>query len=530
MPFDVQGSRNAGYSEDEIVAYLTETSNFDLKGAQDVGYSNDEIINHLSGYDGPQPGPVVPGESVSTTAGIPREEPGPIIPGESISVITGKPVTAQEVAPTGEGIKKVGRALREAERPVLEVGSAVAGSIAGIPSGPIGMVAGGALGYAGGKGFADILEGKKRGTLKEESLKVVQDIGTGAVMEMTGPVAGKIIAGSSKVVGKFTKEILGASTGAGPGMIDEAIKGGRAFTKAMRGKTTGSEVVDNAMDALQTIRSNRAFEYQKQLAQIKGFDQNINIKPISKKLGKLLDRFNVKVTDKGFDYSRIAMGKKGRADIEDVVELVSEWGQKDGDTTAIGLDVLKRQLDDFFSESSQARSFVQALKKTVRQTINKEVPAYAKMTKKYGEISNLIKDIESNLMMRKRGMSGRITPDQTLRRLSSSMRENFELRRELVEQLGSKSGEDIAGQVAGYSAEQLIPRGLVGKVAAGSAGVLAYVNPKFWPLLVASSPRAVGEFLKVYGKGLREIQKTSPATLRAMGYASGKILEDNREQ
>ncbi|MCK4792506.1 MAG: hypothetical protein KAV87_52740, partial [Desulfobacteraceae bacterium] len=75
MPFDVQGSRDAGYSDDEIVSYLTKTSNFDLKSAQDVGYSNDEIINHLSGYDGPQPGPVIPGESISTTAGIPREEP-----------------------------------------------------------------------------------------------------------------------------------------------------------------------------------------------------------------------------------------------------------------------------------------------------------------------------------------------------------------------------------------------------------------------------------------------------------------------
>jgi hypothetical protein len=93
--------------------------------------------------------------------------------------------------------------------------------------------------------------------------------------------------------------------------------------------------------------------------------------------------------------------------------------------------------------------------------------------------------------------------------LTSSMRENFEMRRDLVDALGTQGGQDIAGQVAGYAMSQAIPRGLVGKVAAGSAGYIAYLHPKFWPILAASSPRVMGEFLNVYGGALNQMKSVT---------------------
>lgn len=54
MPFDVQGARNAGYNDAEIVEHLAVGNpNFDLAGARSAGYDDAEILGHL--LSGPAP-------------------------------------------------------------------------------------------------------------------------------------------------------------------------------------------------------------------------------------------------------------------------------------------------------------------------------------------------------------------------------------------------------------------------------------------------------------------------------------------
>jgi len=48
MPFDVFGARNEGYSDDEILGFLTQQNPFDLSGARTEGYTDPEIIDYLS--------------------------------------------------------------------------------------------------------------------------------------------------------------------------------------------------------------------------------------------------------------------------------------------------------------------------------------------------------------------------------------------------------------------------------------------------------------------------------------------------
>jgi hypothetical protein len=48
MAFDVEGAKQAGYSDAEINSYLAKESNFDLRGARRAGYRDDEILKHLS--------------------------------------------------------------------------------------------------------------------------------------------------------------------------------------------------------------------------------------------------------------------------------------------------------------------------------------------------------------------------------------------------------------------------------------------------------------------------------------------------
>ncbi|RZI71251.1 MAG: hypothetical protein EOP38_31455, partial [Rubrivivax sp.] len=48
MGFDIEGARQAGYSDAEIASHLGKQSGFDVDAATRAGYKPDEIVNHLS--------------------------------------------------------------------------------------------------------------------------------------------------------------------------------------------------------------------------------------------------------------------------------------------------------------------------------------------------------------------------------------------------------------------------------------------------------------------------------------------------
>lgn len=49
MNFDIEGARQAGYSDAEIVAHLAGEQDFDLEGARQAGYSDSQILEELNG-------------------------------------------------------------------------------------------------------------------------------------------------------------------------------------------------------------------------------------------------------------------------------------------------------------------------------------------------------------------------------------------------------------------------------------------------------------------------------------------------
>jgi hypothetical protein len=235
-----------------------------------------------------------------------------------------------------------------------------------------------------------------------------------------------------------------------------------------------------------------------------------NASKAAKKAEEYANRPNA--TEAKFNWSRTTVGdiknSKDAKELKQIYDKIQNWGSQQGDNTAVELDRLRRDLDNHWSDSSRVRAFVQHAKETVDKAIKKNVPEYTDMTKGYAEATSLIKDIESGLMLKKTGLSGRIVADQTLRRLTSSMKENFELRRDLVEALGKQGGNDIAGEVAGYSMNQVWPKGVIRQVGAAGAGqALFYLNPKMMPILAASSPRTVGEFLIVFEKASNQLSK-----------------------
>jgi hypothetical protein len=57
--------------------------------------------------------------------------------------------------------------------------------------------------------------------------------------------------------------------------------------------------------------------------------------------------------------------------------------------------------------------------------------------------------------------------------------------------------------------------------------IAVYLKPELWPVLAASSPRVVGEFLRVYGKALSEVRGVSPQIGKALAFA---FSEENRDK
>lgn len=429
----------------------------------------------------------------------------------------------------------------EIVRPLLNATGLIGGEAAGLASapvtGPVGPIAGPTLGYALSEKIASALEShmgqKPTPGLVESITQSLEDVYTGAKITAEGLAGGKVLQGGLGLAGKAARAGMGRLSGVGTGAIEEAQKGGFNFIKAMRGKISGEEIVETAKDALQSLKNKRAAAYQGKLAEIsQAVDpvtqqpKQIDVTDINTTLRDMMKKWGVKVTTEGeIDTTGAAVGAQGERDLKSMIERVWTWT----DNSPLGIDALKRKIGDFYSESKQARAFAAELKKTVTNTLEKQVPEYAEMTKPYAEATSIIKDIEKGLSLRKSGMDGRVTADQSLRRLTSAMRDNFELRRDLVNTLGAGSGEDIAGLIAGYSMSSGLPRGLAGTFMIPEAMFAWFVNPKVWPMLAASSPRLQGEFLNLVGKGIRETTGVSVPLARSFAYIAETHKRRDRE-
>ena len=465
----------------------------------------------------------------------------------------------KDEASTLTKVKDVAKKASPYIRPVLEgagmvAGAGLAGTAGGLASFGTGSipagVMGGALGYAGGKNLADMYDEavglQDGGSMANRAKTSLADLATGATLEMGGRVAAPVLSGLAKGVGKVVKPVLGKMSGTGTETITQAIKSGEnatginpiksqtAFDKALRGEMSGEEVVDSARTALNELKQSRLAAYQGKLQQVQASGATVDMQPIRDELTSLMGKYNVKIdpTTGVIDTSRTAMGKTGRNDIAEIVDTVNKWGTTAGDDSAIGLDTLKRQLDDFYSDSSQARQFVQSLKKKVSDTVTAAVPEYGEMIKGYAEATRLIKDVESGLMMRKNGMSGRITADQTLNRLMSAMR-NDGIKKELIDILGTKGGEDVMGAVAGYTSSTVMPRGIQANLLTTSAPIAVlskFVDPTYLGIVAASSPRLQGEFFRLVGRAKGIDPKIINQAVRLIGTGVLSAQQTNNQQ
>lgn len=329
----------------------------------------------------------------------------------------------------------------------------------------------------------------------------------GRVGEITEPITatGKTLKTIGIVPKKVTttlgKASLGVTTGAGGEALRTAYQGAKIgsgeFKQALRGKISQQDVLTVAKEGLNMIKQQRTNTYIRQLQKIKDITKTINLEPIKAKIKASLDNWNIKIGKEGklnFSKSTIADTAEQKR-ISSIVNETLKWK----DTTPAGLDVLKRRLDDFFTTSGQGRSLTNSIRSEVSNTLTKEVKGYSEMTKGYREASDLINEIERTLSLGKQK-----AVDSTLRKLTSSLKDNADFKRELLTKLDAATEADVAGQIAGAILNPVVPSGLIGRsiFAGGPAAIFlgsGTISPLMLQPLLMSSPRVIGEFLLALG-------------------------------
>lgn len=405
---------------------------------------------------------------------------------------------------------------------------------------PFGTVAGAAGRAVGSKVAGNVISGATGGYLADVGYGLAE--GEGA--EALKPGMGTIIGGAIPTVGpvlrgttKLTQEAVGKLTGTSGQTLREfgaAIRAGGTqadeAVKALRGQTSPEQIVENAKNALSDIVKKRNDEYVSALSKISDDTKTYDITPIVKNLKTQLDNFGTVLTPDGnLDFSRspIRFNKQAQSEIQTIFDELKGFGLKPGDRTAVGIDSLKRSFQDLYSESSEARAFVESMRKSTRDIL-KQVPGYDELTAKYSQDTELINELRKGLSL---GDKAQI--DTTFKKLVSVLRTNNEMRLQLAREINAVAGDTLIPQIAGQQLSEVLPRGIIGQIGGviGGASLLSGVGilPVIQAALV-SSPRLVGEVIRVLGiagRGATKVKNLLVPKNINLQFPGDALLESN---
>ena len=343
-----------------------------------------------------------------------------------------------------------------------------------------GRAAEGAL-YGGAGAAADAVQNDKN--VVEEALKGAK---TGALFGGGLQGAGEVAKGAKKAAGWIAAEGLGKTTGAGAGPIREAYeKPSKELVAAMRGKTAPEDVVQKAEQALEIVKDNRRSQYLEQMSKVdKSYQLDAN--KAKETFLNTLQKFNGVVDDTGKVVIPANSPLKAQ---EGLIQQAFDAVNATESTTNIDqLDMLKQTLDELTIPTDK-RSRANVVISATRSAISKElesVPGYKEAVKEYATTSKLLEDI-------KQAVGNTKNRQAAFSKLTTSMRDNQQFRRAMVDALDNAAGTNISGEIAGAALSGIAPRGLSGAVA-GSVGTgAALLNPQLLMAAPLMSPRVVGE-------------------------------------
>jgi hypothetical protein len=291
------------------------------------------------------------------------------------------------------------------------------------------------------------------------------------------------ITGTARVVGsagrageRLLTSRIAANTGVGEAPLRAAAAAGfaggqvsKALRSAMRGEADPRAALQLAQHALGVMMANKATQYMDDKAKWAASNQVIDPAPIWREWQAYVDSLTapngkLKIADDA-ELQRISK----------LESVLLEWLSNTDTLTPEVLDGLKQTIDTIYPDSlgtqRQLERGVSTMREAVRELIIAEVPEYAAAMEAYAQASRLENEIQQTLSLK-----GNATPDTTIRKLLSTMRDNvntnFGQRRRLVDVLDEIVGGQLAARLAGHALDADAPRGISAlNTIANSAGV-----------------------------------------------------------
>ncbi|MHA2069575.1 MAG: hypothetical protein ACXABY_34865 [Candidatus Thorarchaeota archaeon] len=352
-------------------------------------------------------------------------------------------------------------------------------------------------------------------------------LGGGLGGVLGGRLPGQVIRGLGGAAGKATTGLLGITTGVQDDVIREAIQivgeGGarkEAFQQGLRGKLDPFQLVESAEQGAKQIRQQRNKTFQDRLESINQ-GQPLNIGSISSKFDDQVKQFGLNVGPDGavnFTGALIA-NPRDREIIQNVVTELRAFGNRAGDNNVSQVHGLLTFLDDSFVKGSKASAFITPLRREVREQLGKQVKGFDEMQKGFQRDTAFLREIQQTLA------AGRnASPETVFKKLISSLRNNNEIRQQIVREFEDIIGVPLTGQIVGQQLSEAMSRGLIGSLGATSlttAILSGAISPVMIVSLLSASPRVVGEVINSLGLPIR-VARALKSTINNMADAIGR--------
>ena len=332
---------------------------------------------------------------------------------------------------------------------------------------------------------------------------------TANILETPIRATGKAVGATAKFGVDLTKnalDIIGPKVGLDA--LGQAFKSGLAKNETFINNMNQPEIyATNVVDKVKAILNDMKIEkntaYKNKMAKLKTTESSISFDSIDKAMKKIYDS-KVKYKTNKPDPERLARWQKIKAKID---EYKKNKLNKPDDFDQLKQDI--NAINDDLQYGSQDKTIFDPIQRTVRESINKDAPVYADIMKDYMDAAIQIQELDRTFSLNK-GRTGKT--DTALRKLQSIFRNNsntnYGARVGNIQSIVDRN-PDIMPALAGQMMSSDLPRGLdslipkgasVGMMATAGAGLY---NPMMIPLMLAQSPKLIGNTLYKAGSGLK---------------------------
>lgn len=363
---------------------------------------------------------------------------------------------------------------------------------------------------------------------------------------------GNVVAGAGRIVdplsiavnaapsfGRGLANVIGGTgTHTGAESLKTATRAGaeggkmsETFLENMRGNVPMQDVLDMAKQNVADMGATKSQAYQQGMAGISNDKSVLDFNKIDSTLANTYD----KVTFKGKPKNDVAFTAFNK-----IANEIDAWKNLDPAEfhTPMGLDSLKQRIggiqESIPYEEKTARMVAKNLYDSVKNEITNQAPAYSKVMKDYSQASDLINEIDRTFSLKQSG-----NPDTAMRKLQSLMRNNVNTnygnRLDLFKTLENQGRNELTSAIAGQALNSWTPRGLAN---AGLTGIGSYAvggAPLAVPMLMAQSPRLMGEASYLVGLLSKPVTKASEKLKGMFDYLNvdptltGNLLYQARE-